>query len=262
MPIPALPRFLYLDEKSLNEYLSVVEEGISDESRHRTQDGAGVPAEGLGFAAGEAGSSERERVIRETASQRFIRLVSALASDAGRWNYRDIDSLQAEFEQVGIMDFLHGQFEVEVPPMVQLMSQPEQLSDMLDLLEAFRPMASLMGQDVHGMPGQEETAAMRGFAKAMKSDIVIVGDQEEGGPKVTGKLTKEYVKDSIEGEVFILGKVAKKWKEGESHPLMALPGASLMSREQRRQAARKPQKSDAETVTGPALTLDILAIYR
>ncbi|WP_206309399.1 hypothetical protein [Streptomyces sp. A0642] len=262
MPIPALPRFLYLDERSLNEYLSVVEEGISDEARHRTQSDTKGPPEELGVVAPEAGSSERERVVRETASQRFIRLVSALDADSARWKYRDIEDLHPLFDGLKIMDFLHGRFEVEVPPMIQLMSQPDQLGDMLDLLEAFRPMASLMGQDIDGMPGQEETTAMRGFAKAMKSDIVIVGDQEDDGPKITGKLTKEYVRDTIDGEGFILGKIARKWGKGESHSLMALPGASLMSREQRRQAARQPKTDDAETLMGPALTLDILAIYR
>lgn len=142
------------------------------------------------------------------------------------------------------------------------MSQPDQLDDMLNMLDALRPMASMLGEELKGLPGENETNAVRSFGKAMKSDVVVVGDQEDDGPKVTGKLNKEYVRDSIEGEVFILGKVARKWKDSESHSLLALPGASLMSRQQRRQAARQQPKDDENTLTGPARTLDILAIYR
>ncbi|UIZ15738.1 DUF6414 family protein [Streptomyces sp. R527F] len=263
MPIPALPRFLYLDEKALSEYLSVVEKGISDESRRRqTQSAPGSPPEGVGELPADASSHEEERVVRETASQRFIRLVSALDTDANKWRYRDIDNLSDVFDELKIMDFLHGHFEVEIPPVIQLMSQPNQLGDMLDMLEAFAPMASLMGQEVDGLPGKAETTAMRGFAKTMKSDVVVVGYQGDTDPQVSGKLNSEYLRDAIEGEVFILGKISRKWKEGESHSLLALPGASLMSREQRRKAARQPKEDDETMLTGPALTLDILAIYR
>ncbi|MGW3860101.1 DUF6414 family protein [Streptomyces sp. NPDC005047] len=262
MPIPSLPRFLYLDERGLGEYLSVVEEGLSDESkRRRLLSASGVDSSTLGEAMGGESSSEEERIVRETASQRFIRLVTALDSAASRWRYRDITDLGDSIDELGVMDLVHVQCEVEVPPFVQMFSQPDQLDGMLDMLEALRPMASMMGDNLEGIPGENETNAIRGFSKAMKSDVVVVGDQEDDGPKITGKLNKEYIRDAIEGEVFVLGKVSKKLKEGESHSLLAIPGASLMNRKQRRQAAPQ-QHTDENTLVGPALTLDILAIYR
>ncbi|MFD5885542.1 hypothetical protein ACFWHQ_06060 [Streptomyces sp. NPDC060334] len=262
MPIPPLPRFLYLDEKALDGYLSIVEEGLSDESKRRfLQPGSGVDSSGLGEARIGESSSEEERVVRETASQRFIRLVAALEAQADRWRYRDVEDFAASFEGIKVMDFLHANFEVEIPPVVQLMSQPEQLEGLFDMLDALRPMASFMGENLDGLPGEEETNAFRSFGKAMKSDVVVVGDQYEDGPKITGKLNKEHVRDSIEGEVFVLGKVARKWKDDESHSLLALPGASILSRQQRRQAPKQSQ-DDENTLTGPAITLDILAIYR
>ncbi|MFF3274846.1 hypothetical protein ACFYWU_28555 [Streptomyces chrestomyceticus] len=251
-----------MDERALGEYLSIVEEGLSDEFKRRLSLSApGVDVPSLGEVGGSESNSEEEKVVRETASQRFIRLVAALDANASRWRYRDVADLAESFESLKVMDFLHAQVEMEIPPVVQLMSQPEQLNGMLDMLEALRPMASMMGEDVDGLPGEEQTKAIRGFGKVMKSDVVIVGDQVENGPKVTGKLNKEYVRDTIEGEVFVLGKISKKWEKGESHSLLALPGASLMSRAQRRQAARQ-QQSDENTLTGPAVTLDILAVYR
>ncbi|MEU5223743.1 hypothetical protein AB0G55_13935 [Streptomyces toyocaensis] len=262
MPIPSLPRFLYLDDKGLGEYLSVVEEGLSDESKMRRSSSAGaISSAALGEPASSDSTSEEERVIRETASQRFIRLITALDAASSRWRYRDVEDLGEEFDTISVADIMQVQCEVEIPPFVRMFSQPDQLDDMVNMIEAFRAMAPMLGQDLEGMPGKKETKAFRDFGKAMKSDVVIVGDQEDGGPQVTGKLHKDYIRDEIEGEVFILGKVAKRLKDGETHSLLAIPGASLMSRQQRRQAARQEQ-TDETTLVGPALTLDILAIYR
>ncbi|MER5842160.1 hypothetical protein ABT099_17990 [Streptomyces prasinus] len=199
--------------------------------------------------------------MRETASQRFIRLVAALDAASARWSYRDVTDLGEEFGEIKVADLVQVQCEVEIPPFVRMFSQPDQLEDMVNMLDAFREMAPMMGGNLEGMPGKKETKAIRDFGKAMKSDVVVVGDQEDGEPQVTGKLNKDYIRDVIEGEVFILGKVAKKLKDGETHSLLAIPGASLMSRQQRRQAARQEQ-ADENTLVGPALTLDILAIYR
>lgn len=262
MPIPSLPRFLYLDDKGLEEYLSVVEGGLSDESkRRRLSNGTGVESATLGELAGGDSTSEEERVVRETASQRFIRLVTALDAASTRWHYRDVTDLGEEFGEINVADLVQVQCEVEIPPFVRMLSQPDQLDDMVNMLEAFRAMAPMLGENIEGLPGKKETKAFRDFGKAMKSDVVVVGDQEDGDPQVTGKLNKDYIRDEIEGEVFILGKVAKKLKDGETHSLLAIPGASLMSRQQRRQAARQEQADDS-TLVGPALTLDILAIYR
>ncbi|NUS79518.1 MAG: hypothetical protein HOV70_25415 [Streptomyces sp.] len=262
MPVPSLPRFLYLDEKGLLEYLSVVEEGLSDESRmRRSSSDVGAGSAALGEPVSGDSTSELERVIRETASQRFIRLVTALDAASTRWRYRDVEDLKEDFDAIGVADIVQVQCEVEIPPFVRMFSQPDQLDDMVNMLEAFRAMAPMLGQNLEGMPGKKETKAFRDFGKAMKSDVVIVGDQEEGGPQVTGKLLKDYIRDSIDGEVFILGKVSKRLKEGETHSLLAIPGASLLSRQQRRKAAQQEQ-TDETTLVGPALTLDILAIYR
>jgi hypothetical protein len=82
-----------------------------------------------------------------------------------------------------------------------------------------------------------------------------------GGLRLAGKLEREYVREIPDGEVTIVGKVTRRWKEGEHYSLMALPGAALLSRSQRR--AAKPVEPDKEDVLhGPAVTQDILAIFR
>ncbi|WP_326617492.1 hypothetical protein OG863_08950 [Streptomyces decoyicus] len=107
-----------MDEKALGEYLSVVEEGISDELKRRLLLSApNVGTSGLGELAKGESSSEEERVVRETATQRFIRLVTALDDSSERWRYRDVEDLAESFEDLRVMDFVNAQFEVEIPPL-------------------------------------------------------------------------------------------------------------------------------------------------
>lgn len=65
-----------------------------------------------------------------------------------------------------------------------------------------------------------------------------------------------------EGEAVVIGKVARRWMSGESHSLLALPGATILSRKQRRNTPIAVDSDDENILQGPALTLDVLAIYR
>jgi hypothetical protein len=121
-----------------------------------------------------------------------------------------------------------------------------------------RSVAPLLGKDAEKLPTGAQTAAIRGFAHALKSDLVVVGDQGQGGPKVVGKLLSQYVHEIPEGDACIVGKVTRLWARGERHALMSLPGAPFLGREQRRKAELK---LDDSAVEGPAVTLDVLAIF-
>jgi hypothetical protein len=144
---------------------------------------------------------------------------------------------------------------------VKLFANPEQATAMFDMIEAVRPAAGLFGQSLDDLPDESQVSAMRGVMGAMRSDLVVVGDQDLDGPSIAGKLNRDYLRDSPEGLVTVVGKVAKRWDEGTSHSLVALPGASLMTRRQRR-ARSRDVGSDEDVLHGPALTLDVLAIFR
>jgi hypothetical protein len=151
--------------------------------------------------------------------------------------------------------------ELEVPPTVKLFANPEQTTAMFDMIEAIRPAAGLFGENLDDLPDESQVSAMRGVIGAMRSDLVVIGDQDLDGPSIAGKLNRDYIRDSPEGLVTAVGKVAKRWDEGTSHSLLALPGASLMTRRQRRERSRDAE-SDEDVLCGPALTLDVLAIFR
>lgn len=93
----------------------------------------------------------------------------------------------------------------------------------------------------------------------------MVGADEESSWKVAARLGSGHVRDpDLEGYVRVIGKVAQRWPENRWKPLLALPGASLLPRKERKALeAKKPTKDDEDAyLEGPAVMLDVLAIYR
>jgi hypothetical protein len=264
-----LRRFLYLNEHSLAGYLAVVEGGLSDERRRRESHrgvagrsaSLGTKALGGSISGDRERTEEDERTVRELPEQRFDRLMTALEADTERYAYEDVLDLEESFGRIAVGAMLTLECELEVPPMVRLFSQPEQLDEMLGLMEAFGPVASVFGGETADLPSAETVKAMRGLTAVMRSEVIIVGQQEDSDYRVAGKLEKDWLREMPEGLARVVGKVARRWEVGQAYPLLALPGASLLPRKQRRQAG--PTSDDDENVLrGPALTLDILAVYR
>jgi hypothetical protein len=265
-----LRRFLYLNTKAVDSYLGVIEGGLADSATvRRAEKGSkggkaniGTSGLGAGISRDRESTEEDERTIRETPEQRFDRLMSALAEDPDRYTFEDILDLGDAFEHCVVGSMVSVTRDIEIPQIIRIFAQPEQLGQMLDLMEVMRPMAGMFGGNTEGMPSQDETQAIRGFAATMKSDLVFVGETNDDGPRVAGRLENLHLIELPEGEATVVGKIAKRWQSGESHSLLALPGASIMSRRQRRSTPATDDPDDDSILAGPALTLDVLAIYR
>jgi len=265
-----LRRFLYLNEKALDGYLAVIEGGLADESTRRsrrtgTSSGRanlGTSAVGAGVGGARERTDDDERVVREVPEQRFDRLMAALEADPDRYAFEEVLELKESFERLKVGTMVTVECDLEIPPTIRIFSQPEQLEQMLGLMEGLAPLAAAFGQQLEGMPDPSQVQAVRSIASLIRSDVVIVGEQEEGECRVAGKLEQQYMRELPEGSAFVVGKVARRWLAGQSYPLLALPGAALMSREQRRSGASRVATGSDTDLEGPALTLDVLALYR
>lgn len=265
-----LRNFLYLNTNAVDSYLAVIEGGLADSATRRvsekgTRSGKGTASlAGVGASIGRdrEASEEAERVVRETPEQRFDRLMLALAEDPDRYDYEEVMSLADSFHRCKIGAMVSVQCDVEIPEMIRLLAQPDQVGQMLDLMDAMRPLAGFFGSDTEGMPTAEETDAVRRMTAAINSDLVFVGDTDMSGPRVVGKLERDYLREVPEDEVVVVGKVSKRWLANESFPVLALPGASIMTRAQRREMQRSGGDADGSMLEGPALTLDVVAIFR
>lgn len=265
-----LRRFLYLNSEAVDSYLGVVEGGLTDSSRRRETirgtGGAnarlGTSNLGAGISRERESSDEHERTIHETPEQRFDRLVTALAADPDRFGYEDVVDLGDAFNRCGIGTMVSVDCDIEVPQAVRLFAQPEQLDDMLGMLDVIRPLAGMFGLDDDTLPSESQTQAVRSLASTLRFDLVFVGEVDENAPRIAGKLERTHLRELPEGEATVVGKVARRWAAGDSHPLLGLPGASLMSRKQRRASSPVTGLDDDSILRGPALTLDVLAVFR
>jgi hypothetical protein len=102
------------------------------------------------------------------------------------------------------------------------------------------------------------TAAQR----LMGEKFVATGELHQDEPRLILRLEKRHLLEDLgelEGEVAVVAKVLKKLNEGESAPLINFPGLDLMPRRARRSVQFD---DDVETIQGPAVSLDVIAIYR
>ena len=106
--------------------------------------------------------------------------------------------------------------------------------------------------------------AVSGFISGLNAGLLVVGEDEETDWRVAAQLTDEFLHGDIEGRACIVGKVSKLIPPGRWKPYLTFPGMNLVPREDRRRMERQAPApgSESEYLSGPALMLDILAIYR
>ena len=264
-----LRRFLYLNSASVDSYLGVVEGGLSDEttkrggSRGTKGGGAGADAKvaSVRLSTQRENSEESERVVRETPEIRFDRLMKAVSANPEDWDFEEVLNLTDVFDQLAIWTLIQLDCDIEIPPAVRLLAQPDELNKALDLMEIIGPMARVFGSTPTEMPDPEQLQAIRAFSQ-FSTDLVITGEIDDSSPRIAGKLDRQFMREMPEGEACVVGKISRRWKSGESHSLIALPGSSLMTRAQKRAQEHSLKGDENNMLNGPALTLDILAIYR
>lgn len=118
----------------------------------------------------------------------------------------------------------------------------------------------------------EATEQMIGGLSALGSlggnAVVAVGSVDSEALRFAFKLDREWLRcdlGDLEGEATVVGRVLKKWSEGQRHSLLTLPGLNLMNREQRRQLERDHSDGEGSAemfLEGPAATLSVVAIFR
>lgn len=115
-----------------------------------------------------------------------------------------------------------------------------------------------------GLPPTGQLDAMKGLANTLGGDAVVVGERDDSDWRVAGRLLDQYLFGDVEGYARVVGKVSTVLRPGSWKPLLALPGMNLMGRDKRREMERKgPDEGQEDSwVKGPAIMLDVLAIYR
>jgi len=263
-----LRNFLYLNTVSLDGYMSALENGLrtgieSEESDSRdrsVQADAKLLKGGLGSTRGGV----RRTSGQDTAEARFARLLDISAKEPEPLGWIDVVDPDNDLDEVGYGAMLAGEAEFYIPRTVRLLANGGDLASALDLVDRLEPLADLFGLDKQGMPDKDQRDAVRSVVGGLGADLVAVGEFDGSEWKVAGQLVREYMRAEVEGPAQFVGKVAKRWPAQEGRHLLALPGTTLLPRKERRalEGKRPDNPDDDSFLSGPALMLDLLAVWR
>lgn len=263
-----LRNFLYLDTTALDAYLSAVEDGlrVAVERERSAGTDKGLEA-GARIASGRisAARSEVERMTGEdTPESRFARLLALAREDPESLAWIEVLDPQVDLSNVGFGAIIEGEAEFYVPSIIGALADSSGLTGAMDMADAFEPLSEVFGLDMSGLPDQQQRDGMRSVVSAMAAKLVAVGEFDGSDWKVAGQLALAHRRADVEGPARFVGKVAKQWPSGEGRHLLALPGSSLLPRKERRELEkRRPDNDDDDSfLLGPALMLDVLAIWR
>lgn len=259
-----LRNFIYLDEEQLNQYISQVEDGlrrsasrsVSADKNRSAEVNAKVAKFGLGGHDGEAASWE----YSDDGPARFERLLALVEGDEDQFGWRDVqensDALTG-LRAGHVLAFAGEIYESDVSKI----SAPTGILSMIPLARAINRM---QGTEGSGLDQFDEgtLGAIETFGEAMRGKSVVQGDILETDWRFCALLPAAL---PSEGDAYIVGKVSKVWGENQWRPLPGLPILSQLPREQRREMERKGPRDDKSKMMwleGPAVELDLLAIYR
>jgi hypothetical protein len=263
-----LKNFIYLNEPALDGYLSALEDGLRGSVQATTATTASLTGKagvaGIGVS-GDRESQQGETTSRtDTAAARFERLQKLAREDVEASGWVDVANPETDLSGLGTGALIELECEVYVPEIIKMLSPGGGLAKAVDQIQALAQIAPAFGSQLTGMPAQGQLDAMKGFASALGGDAVFVGEPDGTDRRVAGKLLDQYLNVEVEGFARVVGKVSAQWGKGQWKPLLALPGMNLQSREQRRAMERQgPDEGQEQNwLEGPAIMLDVLAIYR
>lgn len=263
-----LRRFLYLDKTALSQYVTALEGGLTTESTTRSmRSGTGTAGADMKVihASGEKSREDEEsRTLADTDEARFARLLRAADAGPEALGWVDVTQPDTDFDGVGIGAMVSWECDLYIPEIVQALARSGEVLGALDMMQNLLPMARRLGLDTEGLPADEEMRAVSGFISGMNANLLVVGEDEETDWRVAAQLTDEFLHGDIEGRARIVGKVSKILPSGRWKPYLTFPGMNLVPREERRKMERQAPAAgkESEYLSGPALMLDILAIYR
>lgn len=211
------------------------------------------------YARGAAAADEVERVRRQTPESRFNRLHSWMSTS------EDLVALDSSsgvlFKEVELRSLVEIDLDVDIPQVSRFLSAGNEMNGLLDAMKMLAPEA-FDAEAQHAIDGLTALSSLGGNA------VVATGEVESAAMRFAFKLDNEWLRcdlGDLEGEATVVGRVLKKWSEGQQHSLLTLPGVNLQDREQRRQMAEEQTEGEGSEdmfMEGPAATLSVVAIFR
>ena len=264
-----LKNFLYLNESTLNGYLSALEDGLRSAAEHRTTQTNSLSGKagvgGFGAEGEKQSDTELSHSYADTSEARFERFIFLSTANPDRSGWIDIVNSDDDFPAASPGTILEFDCEIFVPPMIRSLSSSSGIGQAMAMLKSMSPLMKVLGPGSAALPPDEQIQAVTALSSLMGDDLAVVGERDDTDWRIAGRLLATSIRDSeLDGAARVVGKVSTVLRPGDHKSLLALPGMNLMTREQRRAQAQSGPKpgEEANWLTGPAVMLDVLAVYR
>jgi hypothetical protein len=275
-------QFVYLNKSVLAGYTAQVDGGLIAEtktrsSRKKTTTG-GLGWRWLSLKGDRGAENEHLQTLSDAPEAQFQRLLAAASTDAEALAWLDVLEPDETFASVQVGEIISWECDVNVPEIFRLVARDGIASKLLEVYGAAIDGVTEGGAKFGDWDGKEltpesrtELARQQALLNATKhlldgADIPMpaVGTEPATSWKVYGTLERAHLLvDYIDSErLIIVGKVRRKVAEGETRRAVNFPDMSkLAAMGVGKQKAANPA-NEALNVSGPAVELDILAIYR
>ncbi|WP_285039879.1 hypothetical protein [Plantibacter sp. lyk4-40-MEA-4] len=262
-----LKNFLYLNELALSDYLSALEGGERSSTKDGNLRSAGSydSAGSNSDAAGRYARTEETTVrLVDTPPSQFERLMTLVAADPELSGWAAVHEPDEEFPQLRVGALIDVECDIQIPSVIKALAPA---SGMGEALRALKEVGSTLGTAHIPQIDDAKLAMLETLGNVMGGDLVIVGETDSDDWKVAGRLRDDHLRaaaDELDGNVHVVGKVSRTLAVEDQKPLLALPGLDILPRAQRRELEAKGPSgpSDDSWLQGPALMIEILAIYR
>lgn len=263
-----LKNFLYLNTAAVDGYLSSLEDGLRATSERIAGGSAGVGGRvGVGAvsANAEKGSSNQEKTEHvDTPEARFERLREQASLRAEQTGWRRVLNPDVDLANLPNGAIVDLDCEIYVPDAIKMIAKGKEAIGTIEAFAGAAGSAAALGYKVDNLPDTSQLSAMSSVLNAFKSDLVLVGEPDDTEWSVSGRLDPAYIRDDIEGFATVIGKVSRHITAGQWRHLLTMPGMDVIPRAKRRELERRGPESGQEDswLAGPALVLDILAVFR
>ncbi len=279
-----LRKFVY-DEPALAGYTATLEGGLIAETK-TTSGKKGSKGGKLNFKFAEADLSRDDETnhswtLSDHPHAQFERLLDAANEDPETIGWIDVMDPNADFAEAAIGNFISWECDAYVPAVFQVLAATGDagrnlklaegmLGTMKKAVEAAKAGAGAEGVDEHvekATAMEMKLDAVKHILSRVQSPRKIVGEDPDVTQwKVFGRLDDEHMRvEEIDDRLIVVGKVERILPPGKWQPLVDTPFLDYPNRAERkkrqRETAPEPGKEE-HFVQGPALLMDVLAVYR
>lgn len=271
-----LIRFVYLDKPTLAGYSAQLDGGLIAETKVRlVKKGTGgghVDVKVFGFKGDRTGENEHIWTMSYPAEAQFQRLLAAAYDTPDDIAWIDVVNPDANFQDAQVGEIIAWECDVDIATPSRIAAKGgggDQLLGIMTTMAAVGATGVNMGGTQVG-PEQAElfktqAALARQMLDGMNVNRIAVGrDPETTNWSIFGPLYADHlrVEDIDRERLIVVGKIRRIINLGETRKLVNTEAMQVMQFFAGRGGQKSGNNQQDNEIAGPALELDILAIYR